>query len=84
MEATVSLDGILTFLRSLSLSKSNKEWLAAKLIEDVKTDTTSASSYATFINDMCGSWKDERSAEELATDIRNSHCFGVTRNIIPL
>ncbi len=84
MNATVSLDGILTFLRSLSLSDNNKEWLAAKLIEDVKKDKASASTYASFINEMCGAWEDERSAEELVAEIRNSHCFGTTRNIMPL
>ncbi len=86
MEAMVSLDGILNFLKSLSLSKSNKEWLAAKLIEDIKTDkkAAKASSYTAFINDMCGAWQDERSAEEISAEIRNSHCFGITRNIMPL
>ncbi len=82
MEATVSLNGILTFLRSLSLSDSNKKWLATKLMEDVRKDKASA--YASFINDTCGAWEDERTAEELAAEIRNSHCFGTTRNIMPL
>ena len=33
MKATVSLDSLWTYLQSLSLSDSNKEWLAEKLIE---------------------------------------------------
>ena len=33
MDATVSLESLWTFLQSLSLSDSKKEWLAEKLIE---------------------------------------------------
>lgn len=32
METTISLDGLWRYLQSLSLSDSNKEWLAEKLI----------------------------------------------------
>ncbi len=84
MEATISLDGILAFLRSLSLSDGNKEWLASRLIEDVKTDKKTKSSYADAINDICGIWDDSRTPEEISAEIRNSRCFGVTRNILPL
>ena len=33
MKATVTLDNLWAYLQSLSLSDSNKEWLAEKLIE---------------------------------------------------
>jgi len=39
MKATVSLDGIWGFLQSLSLSNSNKRWLAERLIESRQMDT---------------------------------------------
>ena len=57
MKATISLDGILAFLKSLSLSASNKEWLAEKLIEEARKEKKAAQSesYEDFINKMCGS-----------------------------
>jgi hypothetical protein len=61
MKATISLDGILAFLKSLSLSASNKEWLAEKLIEEARKEKKAAQSesYEDFINRMCGAWRDD-------------------------
>lgn len=86
MRATVSLDGILAFLQSLSLSASNKQWLAEKLLEEARKEKeVKKQSYEDFINGMCGAWKDDsRSTDEIIADIRNSRQFGVTRHIIPL
>ena len=42
MNATISLDGLLAFIRSLSLSPRNKEWLAEKLIEDARNEQEAA------------------------------------------
>ena len=42
MNATISLDGLLSFIRSLSLSPDNKEWLAEKLIEDARHEQAAA------------------------------------------
>lgn len=87
MKATISLDGILAFLRSLSLSASNKEWLGRKLIEDAHREKEEAKSesYEDFINRMCGAWGDDpRSAEEITAHIRHSRQFGVTRHIMSL
>ena len=44
MKATISLDGILAFLKSLSLSASNKEWLAETLIEEARKEKKAAQS----------------------------------------
>ena len=51
MKATISLDGILAFLKSLSLSASNKEWLAEKLIEEARKEKKAApsESYEEFL-----------------------------------
>lgn len=87
MKATISLDGILAFLKSLSLSASNKEWLAEKLIEEARKEKKAAQSesYEDFINRMCGAWGDDpRSTEEIIAGIRGSHQFDVTRHIMPL
>ena len=50
MKATISLDGILYFIHSLSLSASNKRWLGEKLIEEAQQEVTKEKqSYADFI-----------------------------------
>lgn len=87
MEATVSLNGILAFIQSLSLSANNQRWLGEKLIETAKTkaESTEKESYAAFINRMCGAWNDdERSTEEIINDIRQSRQFDNTRHIMSL
>ena len=38
MDATISLDGILSFINSLSLSANNKQWLGEKLLEEAKQE----------------------------------------------
>lgn len=83
MKAVISLDGILSFLQSLSLSASNKRWLAKKLLEEAdREQEEKEQSYADFIESICGAWQDDpRSAEEIATDIRSARQFGVTRHI---
>lgn len=87
MKAIISLDGILSFLQSLSLSASNKRWLAQKLLEEACNEehAEEKQSYEQFIESMCGAWKDDpRSAEEINTEIRNARQFGITRHIMPL
>lgn len=84
MEATISLNGILAFIQSLSLSANNQRWLGEKLIETagVKTDKES---YDAFINRICGAWNDdERSTADIVKDIRESRQFESTRHILPL
>ena len=38
MKATISLDGILAFIHSLSLSASNKRWLGEKLLNEAQQE----------------------------------------------
>lgn len=86
MKAMISLDGILSFINSLSLSTSNKLWLGEKLIEEAQQEASrEKQSYAEFIESMCGAWKDDtRTAEEISEEIRRTRQFGSTRNIMPL
>ena len=86
MKATISLDGLLAFIRSLSLSASNKRWLGERLIEDAREETSAPrQSYAEFIESLCGAWSDDRrTTEEITNDIRQARQFGVTRHIMPL
>lgn len=86
MKATISLDGILTFIHSLSLSASNKRWLGEKLIEEAQQEVAKQKqSYADFIESMCGAWKDDtRTADEISDEIRRARQFGITRHITPL
>ena len=38
MEAIISLDGLLSFINSLSLSPSEKLWLGEKLLEEINQE----------------------------------------------
>ena len=38
MKATISLEGLLSFINGLSLSANNKRWLAEKLIEEARKE----------------------------------------------
>lgn len=86
MKAIISLDGILAFIHSLSLSASNKRWLGERLLDEAQKEIAEQKqSYADFIESMCGAWKDDpRTAEEISEEIRRSRQFGMTRNIMPL
>ena len=87
MKAVISLDGILSFIHSLSLSASNKQWLGEKLLEEARQEKAAAQeqSYADYIESLCGAWKDDpRTAEEITDDLRQARQFGVTRHIRPI
>ena len=87
MKAVISLDGILSFIHSLSLSASNKQWLGEKLLEEARLEKASKQdqSYADFSESMCGACTDDpRTAEEIANDLRHARQFGITRHIQPL
>lgn len=86
MKATISLDGLLAFIHSLTLSASNKQWLAEKLLEEARLEKVEKKqSYSDFIESMCGAWKDDpRSADEIAAELRAMRQFNLTRQIMPL
>ncbi|WP_455669378.1 hypothetical protein [Phocaeicola sp.] len=83
MKATISLEGLWTFLQSLSLSANNKRWLGEKLLEEAQKESADEENlYANAINSLCGAWKDDpRSMDEIINEIRDSRQFGVTRHI---
>lgn len=68
MKAYISLDGILTFIHSLSLSAGNKKWLAERLFEEAKKDQELADRTDEMLDKHFGVWEDERSAEEIIRD----------------
>lgn len=85
MSATVSLESLWNFIESLSLNTKNKEWLAHKLLNEVKDESDKKESYEDFVWRMCGALKnDPRSTQEIKDEIRNSRQFGITRHILPL
>ena len=86
MKATISLDGILAFIHSLSLSASNKRWLGEKLLNEAQQETSSqVESYDKFIESICGAWNDDpRTTEEIISDIQNARQFTSTRHIMSL
>lgn len=68
MEAYVSLDGILTFIHSLSLTSSNKKWLAERLFEEAKKEQSHTDRTDEMLDKHFGAWKDERNAEEIISE----------------
>ena len=56
MKATISLDGILAFIHSLSLSASNKRWLGEKLLEEARKEEAGE---MTSASKFYGAWKEE-------------------------
>ena len=73
MEATVSLDGILTFINSLSLSSRNKRWLGEKLIESSEETCASDSNITSeMIKKHFGVWADDSAPEEIIRNIAES------------
>ncbi len=76
MKATVSLDGLLSFINSLSLSTGNKRWLGEKLIEEARKEETGA---AVSASDFYGVWKNEDfpglDADDMIREIKSSRNF---------
>lgn len=70
MNANVSLnmDSLLSFIHSLSLSTSNKRWLAEKLLEEAREEAATKE----MLDKHFGKWKDSRSADEIIKDMRNA------------
>ena len=87
MRATMSLDGVLAFIHSLSLSASNKRWLGERLLNEARQEASSRSvqSYDEFIESICGAWNDDpRTTEDIMADIHNARQFNVTRHVLSL
>lgn len=74
MNAIVTLDGILSFINSLSLSAQNKRWLGEKLIEASEVDCITHHRNVTsdMINKHFGAWDDSRAVEDIIGDIVES------------
>lgn len=70
MNANVSLnmDSLLSFIHSLSLSTSNKRWLAKKLLEETREGAATKE----MLDKHFGKWKDNRSTDEIIKDMRNA------------
>lgn len=72
MKASVSLNGILSFINSLSLSAGNKLWLGERLLEEAKQELAET---ADRTNEMLDKhfdvWRDNRSTEEIINDLKN-------------
>lgn len=73
MKASVSLNGILSFINSLSLSAGNKQWLGERLIEEARKELLEETDRTDEMLDKhFGVWSDERSAEEIISDLKAS------------
>lgn len=73
MRAFVSLNGILSFINSLSLSADNKQWLGERLIEEARKELADGAGRTNEMLDKhFGVWSDDRSAEEIISDLKAS------------
>lgn len=71
MRASVSLNGILAFINSLSLSAGNKQWLGEKLLEEAKREQAETTDRTDEMLDKhFGVWSDDRSAEEIISELK--------------
>ncbi len=62
---TFALNNLWNYLQGLSLSQSDKEWLANKLVMPNKTtDTTDAEKRKAQFLKLAGSWSDTKEGEE--------------------
>ena len=62
------MDSLLSFIHSLSLSASNKRWLAEKLLEETREEAVTKE----MLDKHFGKWKDNRSADKVIEDMRNA------------
>lgn len=73
MKSSVSLDGILSFINSLSLSAGNKQWLGERLLEEARKELAEGTDRTDEMLDKhFGAWSDDRSAEEIISDLKAS------------
>lgn len=71
MKASVSLNGILAFIDSLSLSAGNKQWLGERLLEEArKEQAETADRTDEMLDKYFGVWNDDRSPEEIISDLK--------------
>ena len=71
MKASVSLNGILSFINSLSLSAGNKLWLGERLLEEAKQELAETADRTNEMLDKhFGVWRDNRSTEEIINDLK--------------
>lgn len=64
----LNMDSLLSFIHSLSLSASNKRWLAEKLLEETREEAVTKE----MLDKHFGKWKDNRSADKVIEDMRNA------------
>lgn len=84
MKATISLEGLWSFLQSLSLDNNNKQWLADKLQEDIRKNDqkTIEENEDKLFNSLAGCWENCPEMDNMEDVIKQSRTSGVTRNIV--
>lgn len=79
--STLALNKLLDYILSLSLSNSNKDWLAEKIIMS-KTDSVGETEKEARLYSMFGAWSDDKEMDAFEKAIKEGRTSGVTRNII--
>lgn len=79
--STLALNKLLEYILSLSLTNSNKDWLAGKIIES-KAHVEDEHERDERLYSMFGAWKDDEEMDRFEEVIREGRKTGTTRNIV--
>lgn len=79
--STLALNKLLEYILSLSLTNSNKDWLADKIIES-KTNESTVSEREAKLYSLFGAWSDDKEMDSFEEAIRDGRVSGKTRNVI--
>lgn len=70
MRTSISLNNILVFINSLSLSAGHKQWLGERLLDEAQRERTKETDNTDkMLNKHFGVWSDDRSTNEIVSDI---------------
>lgn len=79
--STLALNKLLEYILSLSLTNSNKDWLAGKIIES-KIHESKESERESRLYSLFGAWNDDEEMDAFEKNIKEGRLSGVTRNIV--
>ena len=68
--STIALNNLWHYIQSLSLSNSNKDWLADKLIKSKSATMTDETQREELLYSMFGAWADDPEADVIEDAIK--------------
>jgi len=79
--SSLALNKLLEYILSLSLTNSNKDWLAEKIIES-KTHSPEETEREKRLYSMFGAWKGDSSMDNVEEILKDARVSGKTRHIV--